>query len=130
MFFLKIGERDFVGHFWHFLYPNFCKRGPNDLTFLEKLVLVRFYKLSKNHYDGTFFPLKASPSPKETFLGFTQPAITCSKLIIEPLEQGVKYVQNWQLKYQHDDIGVALVSLLLILNIFHISIFKSNLLPA
>ena len=27
-------------------------------------------------------------------LGFTQPAITCSKLTIETLEQGVKYVQS------------------------------------
>ena len=27
---------------------------------------------------------------------FTQPAITCSKLIIESLEQGVKYVQSSQ----------------------------------
>ena len=26
----------------------------------------------------------------------TQPAITCSKLIIETLEQGVKYVQSYQ----------------------------------
>ena len=25
-----------------------------------------------------------------------QPAITCSKLAIETLEQGVKYVQGWQ----------------------------------
>ena len=26
--------------------------------------------------------------------GDTQPAITCSKLLIETLEQGVKYIQN------------------------------------
>ena len=28
------------------------------------------------------------------YLGLTQPAITCSKLTIETLEQGVKYVQS------------------------------------
>ena len=28
-----------------------------------------------------------------TYLGKNQPAFTCSKLIIEALEQGVKYVQ-------------------------------------
>ena len=28
------------------------------------------------------------------FLGLSQPAITCSKLTIETLEQGVKYVQS------------------------------------
>ena len=27
-------------------------------------------------------------------LGYSQPAITCSKLTIETLEQGVKYVQS------------------------------------
>ena len=39
-----------------------------------------------------------------------QPAFTCSKLTIKPLEQGVKYVQT---------TGAVLVSLLLTLNIFH-----------
>ena len=47
----------------------------------------------------------------------TQPAITCSKLTIETLEQGVKYVQSYQKKHQSDIIGVVLVSLLLTLNI-------------
>ena len=41
-------------------------------------------------------------------LYLSQPAITCSKLTIETLEQGVKYTN-----------GVVLVSLLLTLNIFH-----------
>ena len=41
-------------------------------------------------------------------LRYTQPAFTCSKLTIETLEQGVKYVQSY------------MVSLLLTLNIFHI----------
>ena len=31
---------------------------------------------------------------KEDELGETQPAFTCSKLTIETLEQGVKYVQS------------------------------------
>ena len=42
----------------------------------------------------------------------TQPAFTWSKLIIEPPEQSVKYVQS-KIKDK------VLVSLLLILNIFH-----------
>ena len=29
-------------------------------------------------------------------MAFTQPAITCSKLAVEALEQGVKYVQSYQ----------------------------------
>ena len=31
---------------------------------------------------------------QENVLGPTQPAITCSKLTIETLEQGIKYVQS------------------------------------
>ena len=42
---------------------------------------------------------------------YSQSAVTCSKLTIETLEQGVKYA-----------IGVVLVSLLLTLNIFHLVI--------
>ena len=42
---------------------------------------------------------------------YTQPAFTSSKLTIETLEQGVKYVRS--VKYV---FGVVLVSLLLILN--------------
>ena len=30
------------------------------------------------------------------------PAFTCSKLIMETLDQGVKYVQSWQLTHQND----------------------------
>ena len=46
-------------------------------------------------------------------LVISQPAFTCSKLIIKTLEQGVKYVQ-----VNHKD-DIVLVSLLLTLNIFH-----------
>ena len=46
----------------------------------------------------------------------TQPAFTCTKLTIETLEQGVKYVHMFLF---FDAIGVILVSLLLTLNIFH-----------
>ena len=42
----------------------------------------------------------------------SQLAITCSKLTIETLKQVVKYV------YKNDEIGIALVSLLLTLNIY------------
>ena len=37
-------------------------------------------------------------------INVTQPAITCSMLTIETLEQGVKYVQSQQESYQNDDI--------------------------
>ena len=45
----------------------------------------------------------------------SQPAITCSKLTIETLEQGVKYVQSLKLPERRQ----SPVTLLLILNIFH-----------
>ena len=46
-----------------------------------------------------------------------KPAITCSMLTIEMLEEGVKYIQG----VTHIDAnGVFLVSLLLTLNKFHI----------
>ena len=44
-------------------------------------------------------------------ISLSQPAITCSKLTRETLEQGVKYVQSWM-------PVVLLMSLLLTLNIF------------
>ena len=50
----------------------------------------------------------------------TQPAFTYSKLTVETLEQGVKYVQSKQERHQKDvwRHRVLLVSLLLTLNIF------------
>ena len=54
-----------------------------------------------------------------TITGHLQPAFTCSKLTIETLEQGVKYVQSLQQRHQNDAIGIACMSLLLTLNIFH-----------
>ena len=68
---------------------------------------------------------KITPHEKTPYLNIfyavnTQPVFTCSKLAVEKLEQGVKYVQNWQWKHQNNDaIGVVLMSLLLTLNIFH-----------
>ena len=44
----------------------------------------------------------------------TQPTITCSKLTIGTVEQGVKYVRR-------DVNGAVLVSLLLSFNMFHMS---------
>ena len=43
--------------------------------------------------------------------GITQSAITCSKLPIETLKQGVKYAQSQQQRHQYDVIGVVLVPL-------------------
>ena len=49
----------------------------------------------------------------------THPAITCSKLTIETLEQDVKLFKVNNKRHQNEAIGVILVSLLLTLNIFH-----------
>ena len=49
----------------------------------------------------------------------TQSAITCSKLTIATLEQGVKYVQSQQYRHQNDASSVVLVSFKLTFNIFH-----------
>ena len=40
--------------------------------------------------------IKALLDDAKILLTQSQPAITCSKLTIETLEQGVKYVQSWQ----------------------------------
>ena len=45
--------------------------------------------------------------------------VTCLKSAIETLEEGVKYVQDWQLKHQNNVNDVVLVFLLLTLNILH-----------
>ena len=37
---------------------------------------------------------------------FTHPAYTYSKLTIETLEQGVKYVQSYKKRHQNEAIGV------------------------
>ena len=52
----------------------------------------------------------------------TQLAFTCSKLTIEILEQGVKYIQKYTIKTlaSFTANGIVLVFLLLTLNIFHI----------
>ena len=48
---------------------------------------------------------------------WNQPTITCSKLTIETLEKGVKYVQ--QVNNKDNRTSLTLLSLLLTLNIFH-----------
>ena len=40
--------------------------------------------------------IKALLDDAKILLTQSQPAITCSKLTTETLEQGVKYVQSWQ----------------------------------
>ena len=46
----------------------------------------------------------------------SQTTFTCSKLTIEALKQGVKYVQNEQKRHQNKANNVVLLSLLLTLN--------------
>ena len=77
------------------------------------------YQMSKNlcqRNHSYFFATKFDYSRLccSSVLIITQPAFTCSKLTIETLKEGVKYVQSKQ-RY-HNDAGFVLVSLLLTLN--------------
>ena len=63
----------------------------------------------KNYVQLVGFILASHATP--------QLAVTCSKLIIETVEQGVNYVHKLR-RLQNDAIGVTLVSLLLTLNAF------------
>ena len=45
--------------------------------------------------------------------------IFCSKLTVEALKKGVQYVQSYELRHQNDVNVILLVSLFLILSIFH-----------
>ena len=49
---------------------------------------------SKNEKTTTKFLKVAALHPYITSQALSQPAITCSKLTLETLEQGVKYVQS------------------------------------
>ena len=60
----------------------FFKRLKFEVFQLEKTAL-------KSLHEG-----KYRQSENEEFEALTQPAFTCSKLTIETLEQGVKYVQS------------------------------------
>ena len=81
---------------------------------LLRILFRTFAELTKQLYAfGVFFFM--SISSDYSLQVSTQPAITCSNLTMQTLEQGVKYVQ----RYQNDANGAILVSLLLTLNIFH-----------
>ena len=69
------------------LYPNFQKVFLFFFNICVPKVKYQFSVFCKyfiNHYVPTAYFFKFPP----------QPAITCSKLVIETLEQGVKYVQS------------------------------------
>ena len=51
------------------------------------------YITQSNIYDGAFIVKKNSHGAFEKMELWSQPGFTCSKLTIETLEQGVKYVQ-------------------------------------
>ena len=62
-----------------------------DTEVIIKILLLNVCNAMKNlHFSRTFTQKEDLP----IFLQNTQPAITCSKLTIERLEQGVKYVQS------------------------------------
>ena len=48
-----------------------------------------------------------------------QQTLTCSKLPIKTLEKDVEHVESYQQRYQNDVNDLLLVSLLLILKVFH-----------
>ena len=85
-----------------------------DIPPKERLTKLR-HKTSSNKVHSKSISNLSLPisiqfcAKNERYLATSQPAITCSKLTIETLEQDVKCVT----------IGVVLVSLLLTLNIFH-----------
>ena len=64
--------------------------------------------LNQNSYFPEHLPSQHLLAQSDSRNTRTQPAISCSKVTIETIEQGGK-----------DTIGVVLVSLLLTLNIFH-----------
>ena len=51
-------------------------------------------KSSKDLYSASYLVLNRNTIVPHSILNITQPAFTCSKLTIETLEQGVKYVQS------------------------------------
>ena len=67
-----------------------------------EIIYIEFHQLKRNWLLGFYKPPIQSdlgflvPITKvlDFYLFITQPAITCSKLTIETLEQGVKYVQS------------------------------------
>ena len=81
-------------------------------------MIERFKKELKCKRDGILekFHHKYLAESPNASLQVSQQAFTCTKLTIEKLEQGVKYIER-DVKYTN---GVVLVSLLLTLNIFHI----------
>ena len=60
---------------------------PSSETFLKQCHELFFNKTFKGEYINLNFQNVSS-------IGVTQSAFTCSKLTIETLEQGVKYVEN------------------------------------
>ena len=67
-------------------------RKNHDKTPMTKMLLAFALSLEKYLRDGFF--LGILPSLDVSYGNPTQPAFTCSKLITETLEQGVKYVQS------------------------------------
>ena len=92
----------------------------NVLEYIQKSTLSKYFpriqgriQVSVKHYDGAFRKIIKGLRPLNTplnmllgspaekllnpfiFISRTQPAIICSKLTIETLEEGVKYVQSY-----------------------------------
>ena len=61
-----------------------------DMKSVDHQTISKIYQL--NFTSFSFSVISSYYSPR--ILISTQPAITCSKLTIETLEQGVKYVQS------------------------------------
>ena len=73
---------------------NSIKRG--SIKFLG-VIIVTYKQLKKTANLGLLYRAKHLfdiDFLKALFFIYSQPAITCSKLTIETLEQGVKYVQS------------------------------------
>ena len=70
-------------------------------------------------FSGDFKKCRMRTMARNGSRDLYQPTVTGSKLTIETLEQGVKYVQSHQQIHQSDAIVLVLVSLFLALKIFH-----------
>ena len=77
-------------------FREICHQAPIDIISVDETKLDSSYPDSQFHKDGYKFPPFRRDRNKWRRQNClcTQPAFTCSKLTIETLEQGVKYVQS------------------------------------
>ena len=75
--------------------PNTNSKPDLNLSLNHNILVNQSFSVLRNYSEHYYLPEISSPISGECFdfIIPTQPAITCSKLTVESLEQGVKYVQ-------------------------------------